>query len=263
MNILNRSSLKSRSSLPYFEIPGLADLSWLRHAFLTRRGGTSSPPYDSLNLSDHHGDRKEDVSKNRNLVAATFSLEPGRLVSLGQVHQDKILLFREPLPAVFSFTGYDAAITNSPNTFLSILTADCLPIFVVDTRKKVVAAVHAGRQGTGLQIVRKVLKRMEEVFRCSLRNLFISLGPSIGSCCYEVDDRVFLREWEPFSTSSGDGKWRVNLAGINLFQLKEEGIEEDQIFTVDLCTGCNKDLFFSYRKEGRTGRQVSFIGILE
>jgi YfiH family protein len=159
--------------------------------------------------------------------------------------------------------GYDAVITNSPNTFLGILTADCLPIFIVDQKRKVIAAVHAGRQGTTLHIVPKVLEKMREVFECSAQDLLISLGPSIGPCCYEIDEKVFQPEWQPFSTLKEKSKWMVDIAQINISQMKGQGIQEEQMSGIDLCTSCHNDLFFSYRKEGRTGRQLSFIGIME
>jgi YfiH family protein len=263
MNILNHSDLKTKNNLPYFENPEIAKLEWVQHAFLTRQGGVSFPPYDSLNLSDKNGDRKEFVSKNENLIARAFGFDPSRLILLDQMHQDQILLLRKPVTTLPSILEYDALITNSPNTFLGILTADCLPIFVVDSKKKVAAAVHAGRQGTTLHITAKVLKKMEEEFGCSSNDLVITLGPSIGPCCYEIDEKVFQAEWEAFSTSKGTGKWMVDLAQVNITQMKRGGIKEEQISSINLCTHCHNDLFFSYRKEGRTGRQLSFIGIVE
>ena len=263
MNILNRSALRLKNNLPYFEISPLVKLGWIRHAFLTRQRGVSSSPYHSLNLSDYNGDRKESVSKNRNRVATTFGFDPSDLILLNQMHQDQILLLEKSTSPLPSPLEYDALITNYPNTYLGILTADCLPIFVVDTKKKVVAAIHAGRQGTGLQIVTKVLIKMEKEFGCSLSDFLIALGPSIGPSCYEIDEKFFLPEWESFSIPRGGGKWMVDLAQINIDQIKREGIKEEQIFWINLCTHCHTDLFFSYRKEGRTGRQLSFIGIVE
>jgi len=263
INILHRSDLKTKNGLPYFEIPEMAKIGWARHGFLTRQGGVSLPPYNSLNLSDDNGDRKEIVSQNKNLIATAFAFDPKRLILLDQMQQDQILLLKEPIMTLPSPLEYDAFITNSPNRFLGILTADCLPIFVIDQKKRVIAGIHAGRRGTALHIATKVLREMEEEFFCSSEDLLITLGPSIGPCCYEIDEKVFLPEWEPFSTSSGRGKWMVDLAGINITEMKKEGIPEEQIYRVDLCTSCHHDLFFSYRKEGRTGRQLSFIGIME
>ena len=263
MNILNRSHLKTKDVLPFFEIHEMSKIGWVRHAFLTRKGGVSLPPYDTLNLSKENGDREEDVNQNRNRIAETFCFDPRHLVLLNQNHQDRILLLREPFITLPSLLEYDAMITNAPDIFLGIQTADCIPIFVVDQKRKVIAAVHAGRQGTALHIVIKVLKKIEREFNGSSKDLLIALGPSIRPCCYEIDEKVFLPEWEPFSASKGRGKWMLDLARINIAQMKEEGIQEEQIFWIDLCTCCHHDLFFSYRKENRTGRQLSFIGIME
>ncbi|NWF93809.1 MAG: peptidoglycan editing factor PgeF [Syntrophaceae bacterium] len=261
MNIIDRSSLKTKNGLPYFEIRELSKTGWLQHAFLSRQGGVSSPPYDSLNLSDDNGDKEERVSNNKSLIARAFDFDPGRLVLLRQSHQDQILWVREPLTALAHRLEYDAMITDCPNIFLGILTADCLPIFVADRKRKVIAAIHSGRAGTGLGITTKVLRRMKTEFGCLSENLLIALGPSIGPCCYEIDAKVFRPEWESFSIPKGGGRWNVDLVAINIDQMKKEGIREEQIFRIDLCTSCHRELFFSYRGEGQTGRQLSFIGI--
>ncbi len=103
---------------------------------------------------------------------------------------------------------------------------------------------------------------MKEEFGCLWKDLVVAIGPSIGPFCYEIDEKAFQQEWEPFSNSKGAGKWVVDLARVNIAQMKREGIKEEQISWVNLCTHCDGNLFFSYRKEGRTGRQLSFIGML-
>jgi len=263
MNILNRSSLKTRNGLSYFEIPKMVELGWIRHAFLTRQGGVSLPPYDSLNLSDKNGDQMDFVTRNGKMIAKAFDFDLNGLIFLDQMQRDQILLLKEPIITLPSPLEYDALITNSPNRYLGIQTADCLPIFIVDQKRKVIAAAHAGREGTALHITAKVIEKMKGEFGCSSKDLLIAIGPSIGSCCYEIDERAFHSEWKPFSVSNGNGKWMVDLAQINIAQMKKEEIREEQIFWTNLCTHCYGDLFFSYRREGRTGRQLSFIGILE
>jgi len=263
MNILNRSALKTKDGLPYFEISKIASMGWLQHGFLTRQGGVSPPPYHSLNLSEDNGDRLEYVHLNKQRISTTFGFDLNDLILLNQIHQDKILVLKNYLFARPSLLEYDAVISNQPNIFLGILTADCVPIFVVDQKRKVIAAVHAGRQGTALHITAKVIEKMKEVFGCSSKDFCIAMGPTIGPCCYEIDKKVFQPEWEPFSIAKGIGKWMIDLAQINIAQMKEGGIEEEQISRIDLCTHCHNDLFFSYRKEGQTGRQLSFIGMME
>ncbi len=204
MNILERSSLKTKNGIPYFENPEIAKITWIRHGFLTRRGGVSPHPYHSLNLSSN-GDRAEYVFQNQRLIAAAFEFSAERLILLNQMHGDQILVLSGPSVVLPSSPSYDAVITDSPNTYVGILTADCLPIFIIDPIRKGVAAVHAGRQGSGLHIVRKVLKKMRGEFGSLPEDLLIALGPSIGPCCYEIDEKIFRPEWEPFSTAKGKG----------------------------------------------------------
>ena len=262
-HMINRSSLRTEDGLPYFQIPELARLEWIRHAFLTRKGGVSLPPYDSLNISLMNGDREEHVLHNRSRIASTFGFNPDDLILLNQMHQDRILVLRDSFRPLPPRLEYDALVTNASNTFLGIRTADCLPILVVDPKRKVIAAVHSGRQGTSLHIAAKVLEVMHKEFGCSAHDLLVALGPGIGFCCYEIAEKVFVSEWEPFATPKGSGKWNVDLAGINIHLMEKQGISEEQIFWINLCTHCHHDLFFSYRREGKTGRQLSFIGMAE
>jgi polyphenol oxidase len=260
IQVLSHQHSVLKENLPFFQIEEFANITWLHHAFLTRQGGVSLPPFDTLNISPLNGE-DENASRNRGLVAGAFSFEPSRLVLLGQVHQDRILLLPEFVDPFPEFRGYDAAITASPNTYLGILTADCVPILIADGRRRVVAAVHAGRQGTALAIISKVLREMKMRFHCSYDDLRIAMGPSIGPCCYEIDEKIFRPEWEPFSTARGNGKRLLDLPALNISQMIRAGIDEHQIFRVGLCTRCNQDLFFSYRGSARTGRQLSFIGM--
>jgi polyphenol oxidase len=263
MPALNRSALRDKKGLSYLEVPALAEIEWIRHAFLTRKGGVSQSPFQSLNLGAATGDSQEHISENKERIGSTFDFEPDRLVLLRQTHEDGILILGDTFDGLPSSLEYDGMITRVPYRFLGIKTADCLPILILDRVKKVIAAVHAGRQGTARHIARKVLKRMVSEFGCSPGDFLIALGPSIGPCCYEIDEKVFSPEWEPFSIPKEEGKWMVDLVRINIDQMKKEAVGEDQIVWFDLCTRCHPDLFFSYRGEGRTGRQLSFIGITE
>jgi len=149
MNVLNRSTLKLKNNLPYFEIPEFANLGWVRHVFLTRRGGVSLSPYDSLNLSNRNGDLEKFVLQNKNMVAKAFGFESRRLVLLDQMQRDQILILKEPISTLPPPLEYDALITDSTYTYLGIQAADCLPILMVDQKKKVIAAVHAWKAGNG------------------------------------------------------------------------------------------------------------------
>jgi hypothetical protein len=186
MNIFDRSLLKIRNGLPYFEIPEITQLEWIRHGFLTRKGGNSSPPYDSLNLSENNGDREEHVSGNKNLIAQTFEFDLNRLILLHQVHQDQIFLVKGPALSLPSHLEYDAQMTNASNIFLGILTAD-VPIFVADQKKKQLP--HPCREtGTTLHIPPSS-EEDEGTFGC-YEDLLIALG-LIGSAVV-IMKRSFL-----------------------------------------------------------------------
>lgn len=262
MDILGRSHLNFQNGIGFFQSPRFANFEWIRHAFLTRRGGISLPPFDSLNLGDKNGDRRKNVLENRDRIAKTFGFRADRLVLLDQMQKDQILLLREPVVTLPPPLEFDALVTSSPGVTLGILTADCLPILVADRKQKVIAAIHAGRNGTALRITAKVIKKMKEEFGSSSGDLLAALGPSVGICCYEIDDIAFRPEWKLFSRSKEGSKWMVDLAQINIAQIKEQGVEEEHISSIPLCTRCCEDLFFSYRREGRTGRQLSFIGMI-
>lgn len=260
MHIFNKSSLKIKNNLPYFEIEELTRLGWIKHAFLTRRGGISPVPYDSLNLGKNNGDRIENIEENKRLIANVFGFNPDQLILLNQIHKDDILFIDDFIDLEGALLRYDAVITVVPDIYCGILTADCIPIFLIDRKRHAISAIHAGRQGTALKITKNVLKKMKTRLASSPEDFIAVLGPSIGPCCYEVDGKVFQTEWIPFSRKSGNN-WYIDLAMINISQLKEEGIAENQIYWINICTCCHSDLFFSYRREKTTGRQVSFIGI--
>ena len=262
MNVFKRSSLADGNGIPHFAIPEIVALGWLTHAFLTRRGGVSPAPYDSLNLGYRTKDPVENVDANYGRVGRAFGIGLDGLVLLDQVHGDRILVLRNRLPKLTRPLHYDALITDLAGMTLGIRTADCLPALIVDPRKKVVAAAHAGRVGTGLGILPRVIEEMGKAFGSRPGDLLVALGPAIGLCCYEVDEEVFLPQWKPFSVETGPGRWRIDVPGFNLAQVREAGVPEDRTFFVDLCTRCEEDLFFSHRRHPQTGRQLSFIGIV-
>lgn len=262
MNRLDRSSLRLKNGIPYFSNPELDRLGWVIHGFLTRHGGISPPPFHSLNVGLNSEDQRENILKNLDLITHAFEFKEKQLLLLNQMQEDGILSIKSSDEPVSSSLPYDAMITNVSTLILGIKTADCLPILIVDVQKRLISAIHSGRQGTALEITRKVLRKMKEEWGASLENLLITLGPSIGPCCYEIDEKVFRKEWKSVSIPTKPGRWKIDLAMINIFQMKEEGVQEKQIWKMDICTSCHSDLFFSHRREGRTGRQLSFIGMI-
>jgi YfiH family protein len=236
-------------------------------AFSIRRGGVSAPPYDSLNFSVGHGDTSDSVRTNFARLTEELEIEPKHIATCKQVHGNHIEIVQmvpETPPVA------DALVTSVKGVFLAVKTADCLPVLLLDRSRGIASAVHAGWRGTVKRILPKVVECMSDQFGSRPEDLVAALGPAIGPCCYEVDDTVLnpIRESIPdperFITVVNNGNTasrRIDLALVNRFELIAKGVREENIHDVNLCTCCNPDLFFSYRRDGAlSGRQISLTG---
>jgi YfiH family protein len=236
--------------------------------FTTRREGVSRPPYNSLNLGMNTLDQPSNVEGNRSILTRAFGVNQEALVSVRQVHGSDILVIDEPNEEYdhFSSVESDAVITNQPGVMIGICVADCVPILLCDSVKGVVAAVHAGWQGTAAKLAAKTVAGMKSLFGSDPGELQAAIGPGIGKCCYEVDAPVrqaFLQNgipWDSFAEARSEGKWRLDMAAANRDLLLSAGVPASAIQVSDMCVCCRKDLFFSYRRDnGDTGRQMGFI----
>jgi YfiH family protein len=229
-------------------------------------------------MSLKEGDNDANIGKNWDIVAAAFGIPRRNFFQVHQVHGDRILIIDDAESQTFDHQhlNYDAVITNRPGLALCVKTADCVPVLMVDTEKRIVAAVHAGWRGSALNISGKVLRSLSERYGTRPQDVQAAIGPAIGACCYEVDATVFqAMESHPardkiFALRSGRGpgtgmemaKWKLNLALANRYQLQEMGVPGENIHDADLCTSCASEWFYSHRKEGGiTGRLLNFIMI--
>ena len=162
----------------------------------------------------------------------------------------------------------DAIITNEKNVPLVILTADCVPVILVDTENKAVGLAHAGGRGTYGKICEETLKSMQENYNTNPENVIAIIGPSIGSCCYEVSYDL-IDKFEKLLPNADekiyeirDEKYYLNLWEVNTQILKEFGVLKSNIINMNICTSCNCDRFFSYRKHEKTPKRIgTFIEI--
>lgn len=229
------------------------------HGFLSRKGGVSAQPYDSLNLGERETDKREHIEENRKRVLSAFGASS--LCTITQVHGSAVFcLGPESPPAP---PEADAIITAEDGAAVGILTADCLPILLFDPVHRAVGAVHAGWRGTALGVTLNAVREMGKNFGTSPRDLKAALGPSIGPCCYSVGENVHeeFRERGRSLDSfiSLDDGLRLDLGAENISQLLSLGVDQRNISGSAPCTSCSGD-FFSYRRDcGRTGRQLSFI----
>jgi len=254
--------------IPYLQSSGLAACDFLAHAFCTREGGVSEEDYQSLNMSFREGDEEFRVLQNWNKLAAAFGIPVENFLVLNQVHRDGILVV-PPRGEYFTSReelNYDAIVTDRVHLAICIKTADCVPVFVVDPERKVIAAVHAGWRGTAAGISAKVVRLMQNQYGSRPASLLASIGPSIGRCCYEVDApaaEAFCshKNAEAFLfRAKRKDRWMLDLVQANRGQLAECGIPPAGIDASGLCTVCRQDAFFSHRGSGGiTGRQINFL----
>lgn len=198
--------------------------------------------------------------------------EPGRgwLLSVKQVHGTDALVVDRPLTESDQFHGgWDALVTDQPGVTVAVRTADCVPVLLHDPDKRVVAAVHAGWRGAVAGIVSKTLRLMADRFGSRQADLRVSIGPSAGPCCYEVDSpvldqlRMGLPDWESVICDNQGTKARLDLKALIRKQVEGAGVPLSSISSVNLCTICQDQLFYSYRREGRVnGTMVSGITLL-
>jgi YfiH family protein len=253
--------------------PSLDGTGLVRAAFTTRLGGVSRGPYHSLNLAYSVGDDPDAVSQNRLRLAGVLGAAAAVPVEAEQVHGGRAGVLAtgigDPQPASRGpIPGVDALVTNRRGVWLAIYAADCVPVLLVDTRTPAVAAIHAGWRGTAAGIVPETIARMGEAFGTDPERCAVELGPAIGGCCYEVDLPVARAMekapwWPEAARATGPERWHLDLRTAIRRQLLQAGIPSGRIAVVPLCTACRPDLFFSYRRDGITGRMAARISLLE
>jgi hypothetical protein len=246
------------------------------------------------------------VRENRKLFFQQLGVERFALASLRQVHSASVyqvvrtasgeLEYRfggNRLPGVAQPVG-DALLTEEAGILLSVRTADCLPVLLVDPKHRAVAAVHAGWRGALVRLVEKAVGEMRRAYGSEPQSLLAVLGPSIRACCYEVGEEVreafhggfpyadkffrkvsespalhpkrrplpFLSVQPPGYDSPCAPPVHLDLVAVAQDQLLAAGLAPPHVAAVDFCTACRTDLFYSYRREGsHTGRMLAVIGI--
>jgi len=280
------------------QVPAWLELPWLTHGFSTRAGGKTiiyrpSQRAGELNLGFTSSDPHETVLTNRRLfVAAVTKSETTPLVTLKQIHSSIVQVIGKDDAAEQAIHKADGMMTNKPAILLGIQTADCIPVLIADTKKRAVAAFHAGWRGTLKRIVENGIGRMRLEFSSQPENLVAAIGPGIGACCYAVGEEVqsefesqFIYASELFSEAADSNPIKekypllflttrapghinigpalhLDLVEANRRQLLDAGLSPENIFIQGDCTSCRTDRYFSHRADhGFTGRSLSVIGI--
>lgn len=239
--------------------PGWIAAEWsapsrVKAGVTTRNGGVSQAPYDSLNLAQHVGDAPSAVAENRAMLSRLLHL-PNEPIWLNQVHGIQVCT------DVQAGTTADACVSTRAGQVCAIMTADCLPVLLCDQQGTMVAAAHAGWRGMAAGVIAETVKRMQ----VDPAQLMAWLGPAIGPQAYEVGEdvrTVFLnlaKDYAVAFTEHTPGKWMMDLYAAARLQLVGLGIT--QITGGEFCTYSDPSQFYSYRRDGETGRMASLIWI--
>ena len=217
-----------------------------------RTGGCSPAPWNSFNLGNHVGDSPALVAANRAMLRERLPAEP---FWLQQVHG--IAAVNADFEA--NLLEADAAIGRLPGSVCAVMTADCLPVLLCDRAGTVVAAAHAGWRGLAAGVLEATIKKMD----VPASDLLAWLGPAIGPKCFEVGDevRATFVDKDPSATLAFDakpsGKWLADIYTLARQRLQAAGV--NSISGGDFCTFTEAERFFSYRRDGVTGRMASLI----
>lgn len=272
--------------------PQWAGKDWLIHGFSTRTGGLSRrPPFaqghlktgnlkaGDLNLGYTRDDDPEIVAGNRRRFLAevcrgvtnqsgAIPISPATigLVTIKQMHSGLTRRVGRADAAERASLWGDGLMTGEPGVLLGIQTADCLPILIADQQRRAVAAFHAGWRGTLKGIVEQGIAAMRKEFGSDPQDLTAAIGPGIGACCFavgpEVEDLFRAKYAYAPQLFAGHNPLRMNLAEANRLQLLSAGLLGRNIHSLNACTSCAVDRFFSYRAErGKTGRMMAVIGL--
>lgn len=271
----------------YLLFEHLATVPGLVHAVFTRRRGFSSPPFAGLNASFTTGDDPAIVRQNKAAIVAALDLP---LLGAKPVHGNAVVTVErtdladqddDPIGAVerlqgrLRLTEADAMLSDTSGFALCWAFGDCAPILLYDPPHRAFALVHAGWRGTAGAIAPRAISAMTRRYGTRPANLLVGVGPTIGSCCYEVNERVRERfaadslawetarfvEREPDAGGQGTGLY-LDIPASNYQQLLAAGVAPEHIEMSGYCTGCRTDLFFSHRREPwPSGRFAVAIGL--
>lgn len=238
------------------------------HAFSTRIGGISPPPFDSLNLGNPSGcDARDDsdrIRRNYRLLLRASGCEGRELLAVHQVHGGEVVHIKPGQPHDNN-TKADALVSDDPARVLSVRVADCVPVLLSTTDGRAVAAIHAGWRG----VIAGVATTALEILRTHGGNVVAAIGPSISFDAFEVGPEVLDEFARTFGSDApmrqqADGKGRIDLRECLRLQLLAAGVPVEQIDQTDRCTHTRADEFFSHRRDnGISGRMAAVIAACE
>lgn len=273
---LNQMQVNERGGVSYLTFPALEAYPRLLHSFSTRLGGVSCGEFESLNLNFRRGDPDENVLENYRRICRAVGYDFGSLVASAQDHHT-VLRYVTKQECGIGITksrdmeSVDGLYTDVPGVTLVTSYADCVPLYFYDPVKQVIALAHAGWRGTVQRIGEKMTQTLCKKFGCRAQDLLAAVGPSIGPCCYQVDDVVrdaVMRHTDllpqELLAEQGGGKYLLDLWECNRRILVLSGIPDENITVGEVCTKCHPELFYSHRQMGnKRGGMVAMMSLKE
>jgi hypothetical protein len=269
--------LNKKEDLMYLTIPTFEKFNNLFHLFTTRIP-------NNFDLGTNTKTPLEKIYQNYEHLAKVFNLNIHDFVLSNQIHGDNVLVIDESYKSnnfLFNRTvkNADALITNKKNIVLITLYADCTPIYFFDPNKKVIGLAHSGWKGTIKKIAEKTVKKMMNIYNSNPEDILVALGPSIGPNSFEVREDVekifedtFPNNLDIIKTKNDekildekqlDKKYLIDIWKAIEYTLINSGIKKENIINSNIDTYTNTDLFFSYRKEGNTGRMAAIMALID
>lgn len=229
----------------------LFDKTNISFALTSRYEGKSLPPYESLNLAYHVGDKPINVDKNRKIIQDIFAPNK-KIIWMNQTHSD-IVLDVSIGENKDGFLGTaDAMICSEKNLLCMVMVADCNPILIYDQKKQIFALIHAGREGLVKSIINKTIKKMTGPYQSKPQDMLVFVGASIRKCCYEISKDLAL-SFDKSHLIVKNSTYKLDLISLVKSQLKECNVLSQNIEILPTCSCCEESLF-SYRREHITGR---------
>jgi YfiH family protein len=234
----------------------------VKHAFATRIGGVSPPPFDSLNLGNLSGEVGDDpghVAENLNRFHIAADLADRRRAWVHQVHGNRVAVVRDA--SFENGIGADAMVTHDADAVLLVRVADCVPVLLAASDGATVAAIHAGWRGVAAGVVPEAVKALAALAEIPASQIIAAIGPCISRDYFEVGPEVIEQFARLFGASLRWADRHVDLAEAVALQLRQCGVSPAQIDRTDRCSARDRDEFFSHRRDrGITGRMAAAIG---
>jgi len=266
----------AKNGVVYLTMPNLEGINGLKHAFTTRIGGISKPPYDTLNMGARDLEDSSIRKKNIELVGEAIGLNVNNIVAINHDHSldVEIVTTKNAGEGIYSLTARedrpisDAFITADYNLPIMTLHADCIPVFFYDKKNRVISVCHAGWKGVYGNIVSNVIDKMVEAFGTQRSDLLVAIGPCISVFGFEVSDDLaeqFENAYKDYDiiTPRINGKHHVDIQKCCCLQIVNKDVPKENIHMADMCTYLDKSLFYSYRRDKRCGSMGALMELNE